>query len=264
MNAAVINRALVKRHARDVYVDECNLGSAHRGARRADAWVLRTTWSPLTSIVYEIKVTRADFLNDQKWPLYRDYCHELYFACPWGLIDKQELPENVGLLYVEKGGRAICKRKAVRNEPDPERLLQVLAYVAMSRSTIVANMFQVGSDPNKDPHEARVERIAKWRQWAETKRDGFQVGLKVRGRIGETLREQHSLLRTLEDVAMHMRDHGLDPSEPSSSWKFHNELEKLGHRIPAGLDAVIVRLTRELENLKQVINNIRSERPSGE
>ena len=52
---------------------------------------------------YEIKVSRSDFVNDTKWQDYLPYCHQFYFVCPPDLIQPDELPKEIGLMYAEIG-----------------------------------------------------------------------------------------------------------------------------------------------------------------
>ena len=49
---------------------------------------------------FEIKVSRADYLGDQKWHEYSEFCSSLSIVCPEGLIKKQEVPGPFGLLYI--------------------------------------------------------------------------------------------------------------------------------------------------------------------
>jgi hypothetical protein len=60
------------------------------------------------SIVVEIKVSRSDFLADKKKPHRNGETIGLgnwrYYMCPVDLIKVDELPENFGLLYVNKRG----------------------------------------------------------------------------------------------------------------------------------------------------------------
>lgn len=51
---------------------------------------------------FEIKVSRADFLQDEKWQNYSRFCSSLSVACPKGLIRPDEIPKPFGLLYVAK------------------------------------------------------------------------------------------------------------------------------------------------------------------
>jgi hypothetical protein len=103
------NHRLFKK--KDVFITECKNGETW-GARdlyKLDAWVLKRTYSPLTTIGYEIKVSRSDFENDQKWTNYIDLCHEFFFVCPGGLIRATDLPSSVGLIWVSSTGNLHIK-----------------------------------------------------------------------------------------------------------------------------------------------------------
>ena len=54
---------LRNKHSKDVFVSECKNGETW-GARdllKMDAWVLLRSYSPLTTVGYEIKISRRDF-----------------------------------------------------------------------------------------------------------------------------------------------------------------------------------------------------------
>lgn len=68
------------------------------------------------SILLEAKMSRADFLADAK-KLFRHYPWQglgehRFYICPEGLIKKEELPENWGLIYVKENGRIKVIHKA--------------------------------------------------------------------------------------------------------------------------------------------------------
>lgn len=52
--------------------------------------------------IFEFKTSRADFEQDKKWENYLKYCNTLTFVSPYKLIKKEELPKEIGLLYVFK------------------------------------------------------------------------------------------------------------------------------------------------------------------
>lgn len=209
------------------------MGSAHRGCRRLDAWAMRKSWSPWTTIGYEIKVDRGDFLRDDKWHEYRDVCHEMYFVCPWKLIQVEELPAEVGLLWVNKGGKAVTKRKAVRRDPDSDKLLQLMSYVLMSRSRIVADMWEANG---RGPLSADD-----WRAWLEGRAEHHQIGHLVRKAIRKQVGEveeralevdcENKRLKKLEDK---LRSIGLDPDE-CSSWNIESKIDELRGAVPRNL-----------------------------
>lgn len=185
---------LAKRHERDVFVPECNAGSAHAGCRRLDAWALLKTWSPFTVIGYETKVARGDFLGDRKWVDYLPVCHEFYFVCPARLIAVEELPEHVGLLWTA-GSRLLTKRKAVRREPDPVELSRLMAYVLMSRSRIVGDMWEAN----------KGEAVSYWRTWLADKAEKQTVGRASSKRLQEIVREHAGARQKAEREAQRLQ-----------------------------------------------------------
>ena len=186
-----IVEALAAKHANDVFVAECNLGSAWQSCRRIDAWAMPKSWSPLRFIGYEVKVSRGDFLRDAKWSEYLPICHDLYFACPAKLISPEELPADIGLMWAH-GSRLITKRKAVRRTPDAARVVDLMSYVLMSRSRIVADMHQANGGT----------REARWRRWLEEGAKREELGRLVAGAVGRRLREAEAeRRRAMDDVA---------------------------------------------------------------
>lgn len=216
--------ALRAKHSKDVFVAECNMGSAHGGARRLDAWVLLKTWSPWTTIGYEIKVDRQDFLRDRKWAEYLPVCHELYFVSPPKLIAPEELPQDVGLLWTTGGQRLQTKRKAVRREPDTKALSLLMSYALMSRARIVANMWEAnGSKPDAEY----------WREWLAKKDADTLLGVEVSQRIRQIVRKAESRAQNAErerDALAEIRDRltelGLDGCR--SPYDLDRRLRQLG------------------------------------
>jgi hypothetical protein len=186
-NSHTLLAALAARHSDAVFVEECKLGA--QGSRRLDAWVLLKTWSPPTTIGYELKVSRSDFLNDGKWPAYLPVCHEFYFVCPAKLISVDELPQDVGLLWqAGTGGRLVTKRKAVRRQPDPAALLGLMTYVLMSRSRTVANMWAAN-----EPDRTRF-----WSDWLMERRGDQHVGHLISSRLRKQLEDARAAQRRAE------------------------------------------------------------------
>lgn len=54
--------------------------------------------------IFEFKSSRRDFISDKKWQNYLKYCHTFTFVCPRGVISKEELLPNIGLMWVYKWG----------------------------------------------------------------------------------------------------------------------------------------------------------------
>ena len=124
-----ITLALKARHQRrgDYFASQVKMGAA--GSKILDAIAIPPTWSPRTVIGYEIKVTRSDFLSDQKYPHYMSTSNLFYFVVPKGLIKKEEVPQRVGILEYNNGKLRQIKRAVYENvEINSDMLLHCIFY----------------------------------------------------------------------------------------------------------------------------------------
>lgn len=209
LRASEIVDLLAEKHAGDVFVPECKSGPTQSGSHdRLDAWVMPKSWAHPDVIGYEVKVDRADFMRDQKWPRYLDLCNLLYFVAPRGVIFPSELPVEVGLMEVSTGGRRIItKRKAARRDVTiPE---DVFRYVLMCRATIGREQ------------KSKADRSDFWRHWLATREENRRLGSEVGGRIAKLYaenvervdREQSRLrseLEGLQDARRILAELGID------------------------------------------------------
>ncbi|HEX8267395.1 MAG TPA: hypothetical protein VF596_18490 [Pyrinomonadaceae bacterium] len=86
-----------------------------------DAWGIRP--NNCYSMGIEVKVSRSDWRaakwkdykteseRSQKHPFGYTGTNELYYACPTGLIQPNEVSESVGLLWYNANGRFVNKKK---------------------------------------------------------------------------------------------------------------------------------------------------------
>lgn len=234
-----LEELLEERHAKDVYVGECKTGSSWDGCQRLDAWVLVKTWSPCTTIGYEVKRTRSDFLRDQKWQGYLPMCHLFYFVTPRGVVQPEELPADCGLMWAA-GRRLLTKRAAVRREPDPEALVRLMTYVLMSRTRIVGDMWEANRT---------ATTLDVWRKWLDEKKERRHVGHVASQRIRRLLEEAQREARRArlqaeqyEDIKRVLQELGF--SEGAGSWEIRRRLDGNGQLEEIrGLAQSILRLT---------------------
>lgn len=70
--------------------------------------------------IYEVKVSRADFLSDMANPKkgqgYAELAEAVYFCTPQGLVAPEELPPGVGLLWETSPGCFVLKKRAKRQK----------------------------------------------------------------------------------------------------------------------------------------------------
>ncbi len=80
--------------------------------KRIDAIIIDTTKRWIRG--FEIKVSRSDWLRDEKWQTYTEFCSSLTLVCPDGLIARDEVQPPFGLLYVMPYGDFKWIRKPKR------------------------------------------------------------------------------------------------------------------------------------------------------
>ena len=188
-----IHTLLRERHYGQAYFEEVLMGPS--GSRRLDAWVVLPTWSPMTTVGYEVKVTRSDFLRDHKWSEYLPICNRFSFVCPRGIIEPGELPGGVGLIWTTKsGGRLLTKRKAARREVDPSKVVKALT------SVLITKVFPMNVHESLD----RATRVAGWRKWIQESEESKEVGRYLAHQMGaeyRKVRAENAELRKREEWA---------------------------------------------------------------
>lgn len=181
-----IYEALRAKHRGDLYAEEVCCGSG--GARRLDAWAARRSWSPWETVGYEVKVTRGDFMNDQKLHEYRRYVHRLFVVTPWKLVMPEELPPEVGLMWLTNTGtRLIRKKQSPRIEP-PKGDLPILS-ILINRVHHIEDNGQANSQKDRKRHLM---------EWVRGEISDTLVGRWVAYETGLRLRELSMLRRDLE------------------------------------------------------------------
>lgn len=109
VSARDVELLLLKKHEDDVWASE--IAVRPHGARRIDFWAMAKSHSRPCTTGYEIKVSRADFMGDNKWMEYLPCCNRLYMVCPHGMIDKDEVMPEAGLMWVSKNKDKLTTRK---------------------------------------------------------------------------------------------------------------------------------------------------------
>lgn len=255
MTSDDILKLLQSRHEKDVFVPECKNGPTQMVSdhSKVDAWAMAKSWAhPLVS-GYEIKVSRGDFVRDEKWMAYLPMCNCLWFVCPDGLIDPSEVPEQCGLLTVAKnGGRLFTKKKAPYRDITVSE--SVFRYILMCRA-------RIGSEFVSD-------KGAEWRAWLEEKREHRTLGYRVAREIREhceTLESENRRLKqemkTYDDVRALMDE--LKIPKHGNMWHVlpdvRNKISSLSDIIPAWFQRDLERLIEHATKLRDRIPMVADE-----
>lgn len=168
---------LAYRHTNDLFVPECKTGPSQNViCPRMDAWAMCRSYAHFKCTGYEIKVSRSDFLADDKMRNYLPFCHELYVACPKGIVTPDELPPEIGLIEASVNcRRAMVRKKAPTRTVDIPPKLYV--YILMSRADIRG----YGTD-------CAAERARSWQQYVAGKRTAHDMGHVVSKRLAKDLK----------------------------------------------------------------------------
>jgi len=248
VRADMIKRALSKRHREDFFLTEVKTGPTGYEHHRIDALAIKKSWAHPCITAYEIKVDRSDFVRDDKWPAYLQNCHQFAFACPKGLIQPDELPDEVGLIYYTPETEAlVTKRKpAYRNVNVPSNLLM---YVIMTRLENDRHPF----------FSTRREFIEAYLQDKKERKElGRHFEIEVTKEIGELRRELERMqgkkesLQLLNEVSAILRDYGIWLSTWSQDWK--DELRKaLGNGRDPRIERKVHYLLKQADELKEML-----------
>lgn len=260
MKAEDIISLLGIKHKKDVFVSECKDGPSCSGYLKLDAWAMKKSWAHPLVIGYEIKVSRNDFLGDEKWRGYLDYCNEFYFVCPADVIKPEELPDDTGLLYVASTGtRLYTKKKAkYRDVQIPDCIYR---YILMARARITPSRFYA------------IDGVCKrefWRNWLRQKQQDLDLGHRVSKRLRELIDEKiEAVQRENKRLTEKMKEYdelkkliaamGFDPDQ--SSWlKYEVEqyLEKLRGVLPHDIERSLDNNIEYLQKLKEKLQNLKS------
>jgi hypothetical protein len=184
----MIKRALAQKHFRDAFFTEVNTGSAYgdRGTiGRFDAIAIEKSYVHSCISGYEIKVARSDFRGDTKWDRYLPLCNRFSFACPAGLIQPEELPAEVGLVYYNPDTQALhTKRKAAFRPIDPP--VPVLMSIIVNR---------VDND-KRHPFFSNAREACE--AYAGDKDDRRELGLRVRTKLVQEVEQLRGRAAALE------------------------------------------------------------------
>lgn len=238
---------LQKKHADDVFIPECKNGMTwgEGTTYRLDAWVMRRSWANMAFIGYEVKVSRSDFLQDDKWRNYLEYCNQFSFVAPKGVIKPEELPAGVGLYYIASTGtRLFTKIKPAFREIEPP--VELMQYALMRARDYMREDVPEKRDQNWN---ARF-----WREWIESEGEIKNLGLRVSNRIRTQIREEidevcyenKRLQREIDkyaEIAQMMNQMGIGPLE----WNAKERVKALLDMGLGDLERYAERLRVELE-----------------
>jgi hypothetical protein len=98
---------------------------------QADVITIKPSYTRFNLDIYEVKVTRSDFLSDirkEKYKKYLPHCNRLYYAVLDGVAEKNEMPEDIGLIKRTQKGWSTIKSAKKRDVEFDKNMLLALAF----------------------------------------------------------------------------------------------------------------------------------------
>lgn len=237
------------------FLTECKTCSTYfpdpQGLLIFDGLAITKSYTKPNIIGYEVKVARNDFTRDNKWHLYLQYCNEFYFVCPKGLITKDELPDNVGLIWYDPEAKQILrtvKKAQYRKIDDPVGLYKYIIYSRLEEDRIPF-------------YEGKAEYAKDYlKDLKDKKYIGDCLGSKMAKELQAAYKElervkyQRDKLEKWDKVEKLLRKYnviGWNWYKDNDSWLDDLE-EALKSSYPKELDSVIDGLEFNLKKLKQI------------
>lgn len=125
---------------------------------QADVITVNPSYNKFNLDIYEVKVTRSDFLGEIKKKKYENslpHCNRFYFALLAGIAKPEEIPDGLGLIVRGENGWSTVKRAKKREiDFDKNMLLSMIFFngrVYNRRRIELSNaQFGVRGNYNKD------------------------------------------------------------------------------------------------------------------
>lgn len=235
------------------FITECKTCSTYfpdpQGLLKFDGLAITKSYTKPNIIGYEIKVSRSDFKQDSKWHLYLQYCNEFYFVVPTGLVKKEELPDNVGLIYYNPDTKALrtVKKAQYRLIDKP---VGVYEYIIFSRL-----------DEDRIPFYNDKKEYCK--DYLKDEIDRKYIGERLGTKLAMELQQAHKRLHTLEHSEKELElwkavEKVLKDKNIIGYWRNDAETvvkglkEALAGAFPSELETMINRMEYDLTVLKRL------------
>jgi hypothetical protein len=220
-----------------------------------DVFATKPSWANPNPVVWEVKVTRQDFRGDTQTGKYRRYlpfCRRLYFACPSGLLKKEDIPEGMGLTVRGENGWHVVKAPKVRAQP--ERFHEI----------VFSLLLKVHPDGFSPP--TRIERIRRMTEAEDVYKARFHLPKKFEALASETLHMKGELENAIRTVARE-----LEVEVPEGDWALTGLVQEVLKRAPkapgpfnqsfGGIRANLETIVRSVGRVAEVLDKLEGSTP---
>jgi len=249
----IVNLLISKKSEKFVCISECKTGKSWGNSYRIiDLWTMAKSWSNPLTVAYEIKINRHDFLKDNKWRDYLDYCNEFYFVAPKDIISPLEIPAEAGLITVSKNCRMYyTKKKApTRTVSIPD---DIYRYILMWRTTI-----------QDERHTFNKKEF--WQNWLEKRQTDKSLGREVSKKIRELyvenierVEEENKELRreneTLQEIKAILKKIDFNPNTWNMEKKLREKIREFDTAISGDFLQALDDSIRNLQIIQAITGN---------
>ena len=166
------------------------------GSRRPDVFTLMKSYSRPDPTIYEVKVTRSDYLSDVrtgKWTAYRQFAGIIMFAAPAGLLRKDEIPFTAGLIQRHAKSWRWAKRPVPHDCEIPKDAWMKLLIDGVRREGPAARLRSYQDDWwHRDAKKRWGEAAAKWISDAAAVKEMVEDA-EERAKVIIQIAEQHAV-----------------------------------------------------------------------
>lgn len=236
LTAYHVKKLLSLKHGEDFFACEVKTGPSYgEGLGIIDAWAMKKSWAHPQITGYEIKISRQDFLKDDKWRKYLDYCNVFYFVCPKDIIKPGELPDGIGLMNVSKGLR-IVRKAAYRDIKIHENIFR---YILMNKI-------------ESDRYPFHDSKLSYWQDYIAGKKTSKDLSYLVNSKLIREINElkqdtvSSSHIKELEKIEKLLDDNNV------RGFPLSNRVENLFNR-----DTDLVEKLKKFKELRDFLNNLR-------
>lgn len=227
-----------------VFCDQ-NIGPA--GSPRPDVLAINKSYNRWNPTVFEIKVSRSDFLSDVtsgKWVNYLDAACAVSFAVPAGLIKKTEVPKKAGLIVRHDKVWRYAKKPTIEPIENYDRYLWMALLMQLDGWNKQGNI-KPRSHEFSRAEQKRHDRGDEIRQFLNDKNTAmynlerlkkraeyeYEVAQKKAQKIVEDAREKNPI--TLEAVKKMLTHYDIHWSSHTWESQFNQLLRQLKERFDA-------------------------------
>lgn len=235
------------------FITECKTCSTYfpdpQGLLIFDCLAITKSYTKPNIVGYEIKVSRSDFLQDNKWHLYLQYCNEFFFVVPKGMVKKEELPENTGLIYYDPdtGGLRTVKKSLYRQIEEPVGLYKYIIFSRLEEDRIPF-------------YEKRAEYA---RDYLKDRQDkqylGYNLGSKLAHEVQDAYNRLAKVAHKEKDIERWEKIYKLLVKHNLLGWDWYKDdswledVDKaLSGSFPIEIDCTIEALKREVNRLEKM------------